>query len=139
MVIGYKTIYLNIYQVTVQDLSGSALHSTFCRHESFHLWETKIFGLITSKNKDFITLSKEGMNVLTLSTSEYRHVVDFEGQNKMIHSITSFEFLKLEKTNLVNFKCQDYDNRIISIEHEFEKTAAAQSVEKSDSNIHKIE
>lgn len=116
LVIGYKTIFLNIFQVTVQDLSGESLNSTFCRHESFHLWETKIFGLITSKNKDFITLSKAGMNVLTMNTKEQRSLVDATGQNKMIHSIVSFDFLKLENTNLINFKCQDYNYRIIGIE-----------------------
>ena len=117
LVIGYKTIYINTYQVTIQDLSASTSLSTFCRHESYHLWETKIFGLmITSKTKDFITLSKAGMNVLNLGTRELRRVLDFEGQNKFMHSIVSFDFLKVEQTNLINFKCQDYDNRIVSIE-----------------------
>ena len=38
----------------------------------------------------------------------------------MIHSLDSFSFLKVDKINLINFKCQDYNNRIISIEQEDE-------------------
>lgn len=79
LVIGSKVIYQNTFQVTVQDLSKEQTNSTFARHESFHLWESKIFGLITSKNKDFITLSKDGMELLTLNPKEQRAVADSEG------------------------------------------------------------
>ena len=61
--------------------------------------------MITSSTKDFITLSKAGMNMLNLGEKELRCVQDFEGQHKMMHSIVSFDFLKVEKTNLMNFKC----------------------------------
>lgn len=36
----------------------------------------------------------------------------------MIHSLDSLSFLKVDKINFINFKCQDYNNRIISIEQE---------------------
>ena len=39
----------------------------------------------------------------------------------MIHSLESLSFLKVEQCNFINFKCQDYNNRIISIEQEWHK------------------
>lgn len=38
----------------------------------------------------------------------------------MIHSLNSLSFLKVDSINMINFKCQDYNNRIISIEQEDE-------------------
>jgi len=38
----------------------------------------------------------------------------------MIHSLDSLSFLKVDKINFINFKCQDYNNRIISVEQEDE-------------------
>lgn len=36
----------------------------------------------------------------------------------MIHSLDSLSFLKVDPTNLMNFKCQEYSNRVVSIEQE---------------------
>jgi len=38
----------------------------------------------------------------------------------MIHSLDSLSYLKVDALNFVNFKCQDYGNRVISIEQEEE-------------------
>lgn len=70
LVIGFKTIYLNTYQVIVTDLSGCAStkdNSTLYRYETFHLWETSAFALIVDYTKDFVIFTKEGMQILTLS------------------------------------------------------------------------
>jgi hypothetical protein len=37
----------------------------------------------------------------------------------MIHSLDSLSFLKPESVNFINYQCQDYNNRIISIEQEW--------------------
>ena len=67
-------------------------------------------------NKEYITFSKSGINVIALGKVENRKLTSFDGENKMIHSLDSFNFLKVDKINFINFKCQDYNNRIISIE-----------------------
>ena len=54
--------------------------------------------------------------MLSLGTVEKKKLVDFDGDEKMMHSFNSLSFLKLDKSNYINFKCQDYHNRIISIE-----------------------
>lgn len=61
------------------------------------------------------------MSVLSLGTTDRKTIKDFEGQDKIIHSLDSYDFLKVDSENFINFKCQYYTNRIISIETEFEK------------------
>ena len=61
------------------------------------------------------------MSVLSLGTTDRKTIKDFEGQDKIIHSMDSYDFLKVDPENYINFKCQYYSNRVISIETEFEK------------------
>jgi hypothetical protein len=72
-------------------------------------------------SKDFVSFNQDGMSVISLGTTDKKTIKDFEGQDKVIHSLDSFEYLKIEKNNYINFKCQYYANRVISIENEFEK------------------
>ena len=37
----------------------------------------------------------------------------------MVHSLESLSFLKLEPGNFINFKFQDFHNRVISVEQEY--------------------
>ena len=67
-------------------------------------------------------MSKSGLNVLALGKVEKRKLSSIDGQMKMIHSLDSLSFLKVDKINFINFKCQDYNNRVISIEQEDEHT-----------------
>ena len=39
----------------------------------------------------------------------------------MIHSLDSLSFLKVDPYNYLNFRCQDYNNRVISVEQEYIK------------------
>ena len=117
LIIGYKTININTYNIFVQDLSGSSkTRSTLARHESFQVWESKVSGLLITHSKDFLTFSKAGINLVALGTLDRKSLVDAEGQLKMIHSLDSLSFLKVEGINMINFCCQDYNNRIVSIE-----------------------
>jgi hypothetical protein len=73
------------------------------------------------KNKDFLSLSKVGINVLALGADPKRPITDNEGQEKMIHSLDGSSFLKIDSINYIKFECQDYNNRVISIEQEYKK------------------
>ena len=77
---------------------------------------------LQTANKEYVTMSKSGLNVLALGKVEKRKLSSSDGQMKMIHSLDSLSFLKVDKINYINFKCQDYSNRIISIEQEDEHT-----------------
>jgi hypothetical protein len=39
-----------------------------------------------------------------------------------MHSLESLSFLKIDPYNYLSFRCQDYNNRVISIEQEWIKT-----------------
>lgn len=123
LIIGYKTIYINTYNLVVQDMGGPLEdRATLQRHECFQLWESEITGMcLQTKNKEFVTMSKSGINVIALGKVDKRQISDVNNQMKMIHSLDSFSFLKVDKINFINFKCQDYYNRIISIEQEDER------------------
>jgi hypothetical protein len=59
LIISYKTIYINTYNVKVVDISTK--EATLFRHESFQLWESECMGFLLNRKKDFITLSKSGL------------------------------------------------------------------------------
>lgn len=74
--------------------------------------------MLITDSKDFLSFSKAGINILALGQTAKRKIFDNEGQTKMIHSLDSLSFLKVDQTNLMNFKCQEYSNRVVSIEQE---------------------
>ena len=63
--------------MVVCDLASDKLNiTTLLRHESFHLWEIDISGILLTRSKDYVTFSKDGMNVLALGNDDKRMVVD---------------------------------------------------------------
>lgn len=68
------------------------------------------------KSKDLITFSKAGMHVLSLGMKEKREVTDNEGFDRMIHSLESCNFLKLNKNNYLLFECARPGTRVVSIQ-----------------------
>jgi hypothetical protein len=132
LVISYKTIYINTYNVVVMDISqkdqacglehqtDGQQHMIF-RHESFQLWESECTGLhLQNENKDFVQLSKDGIQVLSLGSNPKRAVMDRKGIERMIHSLESVNFLKQDRNNFVLFECNDPDKRKISIQQEYQ-------------------
>jgi hypothetical protein len=68
LIVSYKTIYINTYNVICMDVSIEDDQLMIFRHESFQLWESECMGLLLTENKDFIHLSKAGMHVLSLGS-----------------------------------------------------------------------
>ena len=50
-------------------------------------------------------MSKSGLNVLALGKVDKRKLSSITGEMKMIHSLDSLSFLKVDKINFINFKC----------------------------------
>ena len=57
--------------------------------------------------------------MLALGSVPKRHVLDGNGGDKMIHNLDSSSFLKVDRINFIKYECQDYNNRVISIEQEY--------------------
>jgi len=111
IIISFKTIFINTYNVICMDISPKADLSLIFRHESFQLWESEIYGFITNKMSDFVMINREGINVISLGSTEKRPMKDGEGLDRMIHSLESVNYLKVEKSNSLYFACAKYETR----------------------------
>ena len=69
-------------------------------------------------SKEFVTLSKTGINVIALGSVSTRKIKDNLGFDKQLHGLDSLSYLKVDAGNYINCKCQIYENRVISIEQE---------------------
>jgi hypothetical protein len=105
LVISYKTIYINIYTIIVLDITSDHDKTLLFKHESFQLWESEIQGILLESNKDFISINKDGIHVVSLGSNPRRPLEDGNGVMRMLHSLESMNFLKLDATNFINFAC----------------------------------
>jgi len=55
------------------------------------------------------------MYVLSLGTAEKRAIVDNNGIDRMLHSLESCNYLKVDPNNHLVFECAKQDKKIISI------------------------
>jgi hypothetical protein len=60
------------------------------------MWESSISGLLLKLNKEFITFSKAGVNILGLGIEETRTLNDNYGNGKTLHSLDSLNYLKVD-------------------------------------------
>lgn len=83
-------------------------------HESFHLWESNISGFLLNKDKDFVTLSADGIGVLALGRHPKRRLVSASKENLMIHSLESVNYLKIDVNNSLVFEFSG-EQKVISV------------------------
>ena len=84
-------------------------------------------GVLLNKNKDFLHLSKAGMWVLSMGSDEQRTIKDINGMDRTIHSLESFNFLKVDKNNFLVFECAKSSNRVVSINQEYVKKGGGEN------------
>ena len=75
LVISYKTIYINTFNVVISDLSAET-NNVLLKHEAFQLWESSVSSILLSVSKDLLSFSKSGINLLALGNVEKRPIVD---------------------------------------------------------------
>jgi hypothetical protein len=91
MVVSFKSIGINTFNVIVINLETKLIRYW---HESYQLWESEVTGFCLKTN-DFLILSKEGKNVLTLGEKKNRQLTDIDGQKRLIHALGSCNYLKI--------------------------------------------
>ena len=117
IVVSYKSVYVNTHTIVIMDLATLQIKY---QHERFCLWETKIFGLVNNESCDFITLSKEGMQVEMLSEIERTRVIfDNHSRRHLLYSLTSLDYLKLEPSNCIRFRSYRDNKKEISIQSQY--------------------
>ena len=94
-------MYINTYNVNIIDLNSKLI---IFRHESFQLWESQIRAFLTTLNNDYVMLSKQGISIMALGDVEKRKFTDKNGQDVMLHSLESTNYLKVEKNNHILFQ-----------------------------------
>ena len=107
VVVSYKCIGINTYNVFVFCLKTRLIKFW---HESFQLWESPVKGFLLPSN-DFLIISHQGINVIAIGDKPSRVVEDAEGFKRMIHSLGSCNYLKIEPEQHILFACQYYENR----------------------------
>lgn len=75
MVVSYKMIGINTYNVFVFDLLDSEMNLIKYWHESYQLWESQVKGFLLSTN-DFLILSKDGMNIISLGELNKKKIIE---------------------------------------------------------------
>jgi len=72
LILSYKTIYMNTYNVTVIDITQKNRFKTIFRHESFQLWESPIKGFLIESTKDYVMLNRDGLWIMALGNEDKR-------------------------------------------------------------------
>ena len=138
LIVSYKSIYINVYNIVCMDISVEDAQLLLFRHESFQLYESECTGILLEDNKDFIHLSKSGMQVLSLGSNEKRAIIDSTGMDRMIHSLEAYNFLKVDKNNYLLFECAKTNQRVVSIQQEYIKGDENTGEEAAFWNLYKI-
>lgn len=78
------------------------------------MWESEINGFLINKTKDFITVNREGISIMSLGTKPKKSVKSENGQDMMVHSLESTNYLKVDAKNFILFEFAT-DMKVISI------------------------
>ena len=138
MILAFKMIYINVYNVIIFDITADDNSVMSTRHESFQLWESEINGVLLAKTNDFLTLNKDGISVLALGTIDKRIIKDSQGIDRKLHSLDTCSHLKISPTNYIVFECAKPGKRIVSIQQEYMKPNDLGSEETSFEKIYNI-
>lgn len=95
-------IYQNTYTLLIIDKKTKRV---LYKHTNYQLWESPCKGFLSTYLNDFIILNKDGMSFVKLSEHEMRKAINNEdGIKRMIHSIGSANYLKIEDGNMVDYE-----------------------------------
>ena len=70
LVVSFKVIYLNTYNIISLDISRPGQKSLVFRHESGQLWESECTGYLLKNTLEYITINKNGLFATSLGSYE---------------------------------------------------------------------
>lgn len=136
LIVSYKSININTYNVYVVDISGDTPWPLF-RHESFQLWESQISAFYLEKSKDYVMINRDGISVLSLGCFQKKNVTARNGQAKMIHSLESANYLKVDPNNNLTFQFAG-EKKIITVSQQFDKQNSKTGIETGYEDVYKV-
>ena len=74
-----------------------------------------------NSSDDFLVLNKEGLSFIPLGNTEKRRIQVADGIDRMVHSLASCNYLKIEDTNYIHFirPKGNSERRHVGIEQQF--------------------
>jgi len=118
LVVSYKSIHVNLYSVFLINIKTGRI---IFKHDNYQLWESPVIGFLNTYNNDFVILNKDGMGFIPLGNKEYKRPIDSQdGTMRMVHSLPSCDYLKIEESNLISFERakQGTNNRLVKIQEQ---------------------
>lgn len=101
MCVSYKAEGINTYNVFIFDIKSKLIRFWF---EAYQLYESPIKGFLVNATKDFMMLTKDGINIINLGYGKPKMLKDNNGDNRMMHPLGTVSYLKLEPTNHICFR-----------------------------------
>jgi len=78
-------------------------------------------------------INRDGINILALGSIEKRDIKDAYGTDKMIHSLESMNYLKVDPSNYLLFACAKMEKREVQVQQEFSRSGrTGQGDEETD-------
>lgn len=93
-------IGINTFNIFVIDLDTQLIKYW---HESYQLWESPVRGFLL-KSKEFMILSKDGIQILMLGNKPPKVVKDKDGDDRLLHSLCEMSYLRVEPSNHIYFQ-----------------------------------
>ena len=111
LIVSFKQIYVNTKNLIVFDLSENQVSQDYegktqgrnivIMHESFQLWQKSVETILIDDTNCMIILTQDGISTICLSDYDKRVVVDEQNNQFIMHSLESFNYLKVDKGNFL--------------------------------------
>jgi hypothetical protein len=108
MILSFKTAFNNTFNIFVLDMSKEESENRVVfRHESFQMWESKIFAFMNNATNEYVLLSSKGVHLVAIGSEDTRVVKDWGGIQRVLQPMQGYSFLKLNPTNSLYFSTAD--------------------------------
>jgi DNA-binding Xre family transcriptional regulator len=119
-VTSFKTSYENTFTVFVAQARLNSKARDFkikFKYTGYQLWESPVKGFLSSQNQDFMIMSKDGMSYIRLDENLARRAMRRKDQApKMVHSLSSMNYLKVENGNMLMIENQLDSTKLIMVQ-----------------------
>lgn len=72
-------------------------------------------GFLIQNTHDYITLNKNGIFVTSLGAEPKKYLVDNNGVDRVCHSLDSFNYIKIDQDNFLEYQCAKNEYHVVSI------------------------
>jgi hypothetical protein len=102
----FKTSYENTFSVIVaQTKIAEKDFKIKFKYTGYQLWESPVNGFLCDENQDYLIMGNQGMSFIRLDENMPRRSIRRPNAGpKMVHSMSSMNYLKVERGNMINIE-----------------------------------